>query len=81
MKLLKFKASWCGPCKVLAQTMDKISFPYEVETIDIEEDMPIAQKYGVRGVPMLVLIDDNEEVIATGTGTMSESTIREKFIL
>lgn len=64
MKILKFSASWCGPCKMLSMTIAGIKdqIPYPVEEIDIDEDTELAQKYGIRGVPTLVLVDGVKEI-------------------
>lgn len=64
MKILKFSASWCGPCKMLSMTMAGIKdqIPYPVEEIDIDENTELAQKYSIRGVPTLVLVNDDKEV-------------------
>ena len=64
MKILKFSASWCGPCKMLSMTIAGIKdeIPYPIEEIDIDENSEIAQTFGVRGVPTMVLIDGDTEV-------------------
>lgn len=64
MKLLKFSASWCGPCKMLSTTIAGIKeqITYPIEEIDIDSNTELAQKYNIRGVPTLVLIDDEKEV-------------------
>lgn len=64
MKVLKFSASWCGPCKMLSMTIAGIKdeIPYPVEEIDIDENTELAQKYGIRGVPTLVLVNEDKEV-------------------
>jgi len=64
MKILKFAASWCGPCKMLSMTIAGIKdeIPYPIEEIDIDVNSELAQKFGVRGVPTMVLIDGDTEV-------------------
>lgn len=73
MKLLKFQADWCGPCKmqtsVLNQIKEKINVPIEV--IDIDIQMDLARKYDVRAVPTLVLINEAGE-IKRHTGVLRE---------
>lgn len=77
MKLLKFYATWCGPCKALSMTMnrmaDKITVP--VEEIDIDQDMATAVKYQVRGVPTLVLVDDTGAEIKRQAGAPNENQL------
>tara|TARA_R110000868_G_scaffold342606_1_gene603468 strand:+ start:42 stop:305 length:264 start_codon:yes stop_codon:yes gene_type:complete len=59
IEVLKFSASWCSPCKVLAQTLKDVE---GITNIDIEKDQETARKYGVRSVPLLVFLKDGIEV-------------------
>jgi thioredoxin 1 len=80
MKLLKFSASWCGPCKMLTKVMESIKFPYEVVDVDIEGNEELVAKYGVRGVPTLVLLDDKEDVVVVHIGALDKTALEERFI-
>ena len=60
-KVLRFTASWCQPCKMLARTLEDITTDYPIETIDIDESQDLAIQYGVRGVPTLVMLEDDVE--------------------
>lgn len=60
MKLKKFFADWCVPCKTLKPIIDDLKSQYTVEEIDIEDtDEETLTRYKVRNVPLLVLEDDN----------------------
>jgi len=59
VEVLKFSASWCGPCKVLAQTLKDVE---GITAIDIDKDMETARKYGIRSVPTMVFLKDGKEV-------------------
>lgn len=59
MKILKFQADWCEPCKALTKLMKEIDTKIEIEVIDIDKEPLTASKYGIRGVPTLVKIDEN----------------------
>ncbi len=62
-QLLKFSASWCQPCKSLAGNLKHVDFKdVELKEIDIDENIEEAKKYGIRGVPTLVLLNDGVEV-------------------
>jgi len=77
MRLLKFQASWCHSCKMLSKTMESINHPLieSKQEIDIDEDMEKARQYGIRGVPTLILVDDEGKEVKRQSGYMSESQI------
>ena len=62
MKYLYFSAKWCQPCKTLSPIMNEVSSHIEVEKIDVDLDYEKAQKYGVRNIPTVVLVDGFTEV-------------------
>lgn len=59
VEVLKFSATWCGPCRVLAQTLKDVE---GITNIDIDKDMETARKYGIRSVPTMVFLKDGVEV-------------------
>jgi thioredoxin 1 len=59
IEVLKFSATWCGPCRVLAQTLEGVE---GITNIDIEKDQETSRKYGIRSVPTLVFLKDGKEV-------------------
>lgn len=61
-RILRFTASWCGPCKMLAKNLENTDLGLPIEVIDIDVHNEIAQEYGIRGVPTLVMLDGNIEV-------------------
>ena len=79
MKLLKFYAEWCGPCKGLSKIIDgskdKIAMP--IEEYDIDNEMMMAQEYKVRSVPTMVLVDDTGNEIRRQVGMVSEEKLLE----
>lgn len=77
MKLLKFHASWCKPCKDLSNTMSKVTHNTAIEEIDIEQDSKAARTYAVRGIPTLVLIDENGGIIRRHSGIMTEEQFKQ----
>lgn len=62
-RILYFTASWCGPCKMLAPIMDEIDFP--VGKIDVDENQDLSAKFGIRSVPTLVYMYNNDIVNKT----------------
>ncbi len=61
-KVYKFSATWCGPCKMLTKTLSTIESPVEVEEVDIDANPDLTRQYNIRGVPTLVLIEDDTEL-------------------
>ena len=61
-RVIRFTASWCQPCKMLARNLEDINTNLPIEVIDIDEKQETAMEYGVRGVPTLVMLDENTEV-------------------
>ena len=77
MKILKFSASWCGPCKMLSTTIagikDKI--PYPIEEIDADTNSKLAQKFNIRGLPTMIIMDGDTEV-KRKVGSMSLNELK-----
>lgn len=62
MKYLYFSAQWCGPCRNLGPIMNEVSAEVPVQKIDVDKDYEMAQKYGVRNIPTVVLLNGESEV-------------------
>ena len=79
MKLLKFHATWCGPCKALSQVMENCKDKWEIPVaeIDIDAERNIAMEYGIRSVPTLILVDENDNQLKRHSGSMKESEFLE----
>jgi len=79
LKLLKFYADWCGPCKM--QTMiikgaeDKITVP--IEEVDIDNNIFMATDMNVRSVPTMILVGDDGKEIKRKVGVMKEAELLE----
>jgi thioredoxin 1 len=73
MKILRFTASWCGPCKTLAKNLEESNLSVPIEVVDVDVQSDIAVEYGIRGVPTLILLDENIEVKRlVGSKTVTE---------
>ena len=78
--LIDFWAEWCGPCKMIAPLLDDVAGEYadrmSVVKLNIDENPNIAQKFGIRSIPTLMLFKDGA-VQAQKLGAMSKSQLTE----
>ena len=74
--LLKFQASWCGPCKSLSKVMEGVDLGVRVKEIDIDEDTAMTVKYQIRNVPTLVLLDENGKETKRMSGAKSLNDLK-----
>ena len=58
-RVIRFTASWCGPCKMLAKNLESVNTDIPIEVIDIDEQPDLATEFGIRSVPTLVMMEDN----------------------
>lgn len=60
--LVKFGANWCGPCRSIEPTLEKMSEDgYNVYKVDTDEEPELTTKYGIRSVPTLIMFEDSKE--------------------
>lgn len=76
--LVDYWADWCGPCKMIAPILDEVAKEYDgklkVVKMDTDKNSDIPVKYGVRGIPTLMLFK-NGNVEATKVGALSKSQL------
>jgi thioredoxin 1 len=76
--LVDFWAEWCGPCKMIAPVLEEIAGEYtgrlKVAKLNIDENPATPPKYGIRGIPTLMLFK-NGGVEATKVGAVSKSQL------
>ena len=80
--LVDFWAEWCGPCKMIAPSVDAVAEEYagklKVYKLDVDKDATIAAKYGVMSIPTLILFKGGE-VVEQIVGTLPKQEIVEKI--
>jgi thioredoxin 1 len=76
--LVDYWAEWCGPCKMIAPALDQIATEYQgrlkVAKLNIDENQSTPPKYGIRGIPTLMLFK-NGNVEATKVGALSKTQL------
>ena len=77
-KILYFSAAWCGSCKMLGPIMESLSGQINYEKIDVDNNQDLSIQYGVRNVPTLVLVE-NEEAVGRLVGVQSKEAILEFY--
>ena len=76
--LVDYWAEWCGPCKMISPILDELVKEYEgklkITKLNIDENQEIPSKYGVRGIPTLMIFKDGNPE-ATKVGALSKSQL------
>jgi len=76
--LVDYWAEWCGPCKMIAPILEEIASEYNgkvtVAKLNIDENPQTPPRYGIRGIPTLMLFKDGN-VEATKVGALSKSQL------
>jgi thioredoxin 1 len=78
--LVDYWAAWCGPCKMIAPMLEEVATEFAgkvtVAKLNVDENQETAAKFGIRGIPTLMLFKDGK-VAATKVGALSKSQLTE----
>lgn len=76
--LIDFHATWCGPCKQIAPSIDAIAAEhpeYTIVKVDIDQAPATAQRFGIMGVPTLVVLNSDGTAASQSTGAKAKGAI------
>lgn len=80
VKIEKYGASWCMPCKVLDKTLEQVS-GIEIIKHDVDEEPELTEEKKIRNVPVLILYNENNEEVDRIVGAVPLGTILKKINL
>ena len=84
--LVDFWAEWCAPCRMIAPTIDAIAEEFatgaKVVKLNVDDNTSTAQRYGIKGIPTLILFSEGKEVERVVGATSKESIMKmmEKYV-
>jgi thioredoxin 1 len=80
--LVDFWAPWCMPCRMLAPTIDQLAADFngkaKVVKVNTDENQDLANKYGIRGIPTLIIFKDGE-IVERVVGVQQKSALADKL--
>ena len=76
---MKFYSPCCGQCRVVAREFKDNPINVPIEDINVVEEPEIADKYNVKGLPTILLLNDKEEVVKTWHGIVKSEVINNKI--
>ena len=78
--LVDFWAQWCAPCRMLAPTVEAVAEKYagsaSVVKLNVDDNPAVSQRYGIKGIPTLILFKGNKEVERVVGATSKEAISR-----
>ena len=76
--LVDFWAEWCGPCKMIAPTVEAIATEFankiKVAKVNVDDNNKIAPSYNIRGIPTLMIFK-NGKIVASKTGALTKAQL------
>lgn len=78
--LVDFWAPWCAPCRMLAPTIDQVAEKYQgaasVVKLNVDDNPGVSQRYGIKGIPTLILFKNGKEEERVVGATSKEAISR-----
>jgi len=80
--LVDFFAPWCGPCKMMAPTIDKLAADYagkvKIGKLNVDENQEVGMKFQIQSIPTIIIFKDGQ-MVDTLTGMQSADTLKQKL--
>lgn len=82
LKVIKFGADWCGPCRMIAPVLESLTKKHSdvgIFEVNVDENPQLSMKFGVRGIPAVFFLKDGK-VIDSFAGFRGEGEIENKIV-
>lgn len=80
--LVDFFAPWCGPCKMMAPSIEKLAADYKgkvkIGKLNVDENQEVAMKFQIQSIPTIIIFKDGQ-MVDTMAGMQSESALKQKL--
>lgn len=79
MKVLKFYADWCSPCRIVTD-MFKDFDKLPIEHINVDENEELVTKFGIRNIPAIIVVNEKDEEVKRQVGVPSNLSFLDEYI-
>lgn len=77
IRIEKYYADWCFPCKTLDKTLEQLPNNIQLDKINIEDNQELTSEKGIRNIPVLIFYNENNEEVTRTVGSVPYNKIEE----